>query len=526
VVALEGIGVRFSPQAGAAPGALPKLAPPQQVPHPRGGYDARSERNGKQVSLARHTAYNLAGQILPLALSLLTIPIYLRLVGEARFGVLALLWLFFGYMGLFDLGMGQATARQLSRSDQVTSPEQAQVLWTALLISLGLGMVGALVAEPVGVWYFGHHASVGDELRGELLAALPWAALLVPATTLAGVLTGALQARSAFAEINVIGVLTNALVLLAPLSVAAAIGAGLPGLVAAVVAARLFVLLLLFWRCRRHYLASAPVSVNRHAASGLLSFGGWATISAGVGPLMVVLDRFVIGVQLGAKAVSHYVVPFQLAERTSTLSSALTYALFPRLAGSASESERQQLSMRCLRALAVWTSPLIAIAILLSGPFLAWWISPELAAQSTVVAQVLCLGFWINSLAMVPYTKLLASGRPDVVAKIHLVELLPYLLLLWVALQAWGLVGAAVAFSVRVAIDFLLLSHLADMLMPTLRLLAFPAALLCVMLGVAGFADLAASWRWVLGLGLSVALSTWSLALASTRFPECDVRTS
>ena len=91
------------------------------------------------MTIRRDTGYNLLGQLAPLALSLLTIPLYLRLIGEARFGVLALMWLFFGYMGLFDLGVGQATVRQLSRSDRATPTEAAQVLWTALLMSLGLG---------------------------------------------------------------------------------------------------------------------------------------------------------------------------------------------------------------------------------------------------------------------------------------------------------------------------------------------------------------------------------------------------
>ena len=194
---------------------------------------------------------------------------------------------------------------------------------------------------------------------------------------LAGVLTGALQARSAFAEINVIGTLTGALLVLAPLAVAATVGAELAGLVAAVAAVRMLVLLLLFWRCQRWYRAAAPWSVDRQLAAQLLRFGGWTTVSAVAGPLLVVLDRFLIGAHLGAKAVSHYVIPFQLAERTTMLSSALGYALFPRFAGSTLESDRQRLAMHGLRVLAAWTSPLVAVGLLLSGPFLAWWISPS-----------------------------------------------------------------------------------------------------------------------------------------------------
>lgn len=477
-----------------------------------------AQEHGEQsVSVARHTAYNLAGQILPLALSLLTIPLYLRLVGEARFGILALVWVLFGYLGLFDLGMGQATARQISRSPQASGAARAQVLWTALSISLGLGLLGALVAGPLGASFFKHYSSIEDGLRGELLAALPWAAGLVPLTTLAGVFTGALQARSAFRELNLIGVTANALVLLLPLGMAIASGPQLPGLVAAVVAARLLILVLMFYRCRLHILEGFPISVDREAALQLLRFGGWTTVSACVGPLMVLLDRFAIGIQLGAKAVGYYVIPFQLAERTTLLSSALTYALFPRFAESTNEAHQRRLGLQGLRTIATVMSPLIGAAVLLSGPFLAWWISPELAARSTGVAQLLFFAYWLNSLALVPYTKLLATGRPDLVAKSHVAELVPYLGLLYVGLQTWGLVGAALAFALRVAVDFLLLSHLAGILIPTVRSLVVPGLLLSAILSVASAESLSTPWRWAMGLGLLLTLTAWSVAQAIRR---------
>jgi len=40
------------------------------------------------LSIRRHTAYNLLGALVPLAVALVTIPIHLGLNGEARFGSL------------------------------------------------------------------------------------------------------------------------------------------------------------------------------------------------------------------------------------------------------------------------------------------------------------------------------------------------------------------------------------------------------------------------------------------------------
>jgi O-antigen/teichoic acid export membrane protein len=139
--------------------------------------------------------------------------------------------------------------------------------------------------------------------------------------------------------------------------------------------------------------------------------------------------------------------------------------------------------------------------------------------QSTGVAQVLFLAFWVSSLAMVPYTKLLATGRPDLVAKCHLVQLLPYVALLYGALQAWGLVGASLAFAARVVVDFLLLSHWADLLAPSFRFLVIPGSLLVATLAVASHDCMPSAWRWALGIALSCALAIWSLAQARHRMP-------
>lgn len=436
------------------------------------------------MSIRRNTAYNLLGSVIPLAVSLVTIPLYLELIGEARYGVLAIAWLLLGYFGLFDLGLGRATAQRIAALRDGAPAQRAETFWTALALNVGLGVIGGLLIWPIASYFFAHAFKVEDALRPEIQAAVPWLILAVPMATLSGVLSGALQGRERFRELNLISVSGTVLFQLLPLAAATLWGADLNVLLPAALFSRLFTLLMLFARCRRHIFPDHAPTFARAQAKQLLRFGGWVTVTAFVSPLMVMLDRFIIGAVAGAKAVTHYTVPFQLGERSTIISKALSSALFPRFA-AASPQEEFRLAQKGLRTLLVVMTPLVVAGTLLVEPFLAWWIAPAFAEQSARLGQILLLGFWANGLAIIPYSQLQARGRPDLVAKCHLGEVLPYFGLLYLGLTILGVAGAALAFSARVAVDFALLAGFAGTLRPALRSLWQPMALLASALLIA-----------------------------------------
>ena len=111
-----------------------------------------------------------------------------------------------------------------------------------------------------------------------------------------------------------------------------------------------------------------------------------------------------------------------------------------------------------MRAVAAVVTPLVVVGLLLIEPALAVWLDqPELAVAATPVALALLPGVWSNCLAYVPSPMLQGAGRPDLVAKAHVAELVPYLAALAFALTTFGVVGAAVVWSARTTTDLLLL---------------------------------------------------------------------
>jgi O-antigen/teichoic acid export membrane protein len=188
----------------------------------------------------------------------------------------------------------------------------------------------------------------------------------------------------------------------------------------------------------------------------LFGYGGWVTLTSIISPLLSTFDRVIIGAVAGVGAVTHYTVPFSLASRISILPGSMSSALFPRF--SALDDERRDVLFgTAVRALAVLITPLAVGGMLIMEPFLAWWVGAGFAAKAAPVGEILTIGLWANCLAYLPFGKLQGQGRPDLVAKFHLAELLPYLAVLWLALEWNGAIGAAIAWSLRVWADAALL---------------------------------------------------------------------
>jgi O-antigen/teichoic acid export membrane protein len=464
------------------------------------------------MSVRNNSLFNLLGAIVPIAVSLVTLPIYLATIGEARYGILAVAWLLLGYFGLFDLGLGRATAQRIAAQRDSSADSRATTMWTAVAMNLGFGAIGAMLIWPSAHYYFSSVMRVEDMLRDEMLGAVLWLALAIPLATVLSVLNGAMQGREKFLELNLISASGTILFQVAPLTVALIWGPDLRLILPAALAARLLSLVVLTWRCLRHVSGQKSVRPSRDEATHLLRFGGWVTISSIISPMMVISDRIIIGALMGAKSVALYTVPFQLGTQSTVLAASLSGALFPRMV-SVSQEEKTRLAFSAIRVLVAIVTPTIAIGIVLVEPFFSLWISPDFAAQSAPVAHVLLLGFWINGLAAVPSTMLQAGGRPHLVAKAHLIEIIPYIACLYIGLHFYGLVGAAVAFSSRVYLDFILIAGFGGMLRSPLKALLLPLFILSIAAFIATFLPVFEQAWWLSVFTLFIITSVWLAAL-------------
>src|SRR5262249_21156700 len=132
--------------------------------------------------------------------------------------------------------------------------------------------------------------------------------------------------------------------------------------------------------------------------------------------------------------------------------------------------------------------PLVLGTIALAHPLLDIWLGADFAERSTRVLQCLAVGVFLNGLAQVASALLQGIGRPDVTALLHVVELPVYLVSVWELIHAWGIEGAALAWTARTTLDLILFFVAARWIMPaaaaTVRRLSWALSLAVPVLAI------------------------------------------
>ena len=452
---------------------------------------------------------NLLGPTVRLGVAIVTVPIYLRHVGDARYGVISIGWVLLGYFGFLDLGLSRAATNALAKLREAPQPERARVLLTTLVLNLGLGLTGAFVLFIVGEYLLGRFVSIPDALRPEVAWSFPWLACLLPMSLLSGASIGALESRERFLLANMLQILGISLTQIAPVVVAAGISPSLTVVIPAIAiadAASVIVILTVVHRIE------GPFSFrlfDRSEARALLGYGGWVSVSNVISPILVAADQFLIGSVISVAAVAHYAVPMNLVSRSQIFPAALGRTFFPRMSSSSGD-EARELAVRALSALGFGFAAICAPAIILSPAFFRYWIGADFAIVAAPVAQILFLGAWINGLAFVPFHFMQSQGRPDLTGKLHIAEVVPFLAVLWVLTTTFGINGAAIAWSLRCTVDAFAMFWAAGIPKKSVFSALRPAALL----GVSGVGAHFIGSSLALSVPVAAVVGSVSLALA------------
>jgi O-antigen/teichoic acid export membrane protein len=422
--------------------------------------------------LAKNTMWNLIGQAGPLVVAVVAVPIVLRALGAERFGILTMAWAAVGYFNLFDFGLPRVLTQALSAALEAGDRKQLSTISQAgLLMMLLLGVLGGIVMSALTPWLVHSALKVPAGLRGEASASFYLLAACLPFVVTTSGLRGIIEAHQDFGISAGLRLPYAAFNYIAPL-LTITVSHSLVPIVTLLLVGRVLTWIAHVVICFRRYdYLRASVPLGRAAFAPLVRLGGWMTMSNVISPLMYNIDRFVIGGALSLTAVTYYVTPFELVTKLLLIPGAFIGVLFPAFAAAhvRDSMHANDLFERGLRLMGVIMFPLALVVIAFAPQILRLWVGSEVAAHGSRVAQWLALGIFVNSLAQIPFTVLQASGRPDLTAKLHAVELPVYATALWLFTRRLGVEGVAEAWTLRIVIDATMLFVLVAIRSPEVR---------------------------------------------------------
>jgi len=419
--------------------------------------------------LARNTLWTLSADGASIIIALVSIPILVNYLGTERFGVVALAWSVVGQFGLFDLGLSRALTKLVSEKLGARREQDIPGLfWASLVILLISGSAGALVMALLTPTLVNHLLTVPSFLRLETQNSFYLLAVAFPILVSSAGLRGFLEGCQRFDLISLVRVPISLFSHLGPLLVLP-FSRSLVPVILVLVAGRF-----IGWGLHMLQCVSAMPSLRRNITfqgapiGAMFRFGGWMTVTNVMYPIMVTMDRFFIGALVSIAAVAYYVTPYEVVTKLWIIPSAIVGVLFPAFS-TAFAQDRQRATLlveKGLKCTFLALFPVVLLLIAAGHLGLQLWLGTAFAQESAAVLQWLAFGVFINSLGQIPYWQVQGAGRPDLTAKLHMIELPLYLLTFWFLTRRFGIQGAAVAWTLRVTLGSIAVFILALRLLP------------------------------------------------------------
>lgn len=407
------------------------------------------------TSITKNTIYNLLGYGIPMVLAIVVLPFLIDGLGTERYGVLSLSWMVIGYFSFFDFGIGKSLtkiiAEKIGKDDSNQIPD---FFWLSFFFMLAISLLLVFILlffVPSIVNLF----NISKELYPETLKTFYLLVLSIPLVTTTAGLRGTLEAYQKFGTINIIRTFLGVFTFLGPL-ICLIFTNSLFWIILFLVVIRIVVWLLYLRLCFKvDYSIGENIRLNFKLVKPLFKFSAWITVANVVGPLIINVDRYLIGILISLTAVAYYSTPYDVITKLLLIPNALVIVLFPVF--SASYVKNLDISLKLfnngVKYIFITLYPVVFLIIAFSYHGLLIWLGPEFAKESSLILKLLAIGILFNSIAYIPFNFFQGVGRPNIPAIMNLIELPIYIFIMWVSIEKWGINGAACVWLLRIIID-------------------------------------------------------------------------
>lgn len=403
--------------------------------------------------LIRNTLWNFHSQGWILVLAFLTTPYIVHKLGTSAYGVFSIVSVVIGYFSFLDLGLGQAVIKYVSEYYARKDYDHIRkIIGTALAVYFLMGFIGAAIIACLASILVTSALKIPSNLIEISIFVFYVSALgflVNMPLNVFGVIPMALQRFDITNKISIcIGTLQLSITVFL---------LHLGYFLKQIVLMNLFISLLsitIYVIISRRLLPQIQIipTFSKEMFYKLLKFGGFVTIGRLTAPIGTHLGRFLIGVFHPISLVTYFTVPYTLASKLWLIPRNIVSATFPATSELFGLNQRRmlhELHLRSTKYVMVGIVPITALLIMFPKEILSLWIGSDFATQSAFSLRILAIATLISSSAWTSVAAAQGAGRPDIPAKVQVLQAIINVIFCLLLIPHWGINGAAVAWLIH-----------------------------------------------------------------------------
>ncbi len=366
-------------------------------------------------TLARNALWNVAGTVIPIAVSFIFSPIIVGILGTSKYGLLALLNAALGPLGLAYLNVPQANVKYIAQYCSRGEYDNAsRTIGTTFSFTLLIGSLLCGIILLAASWLAGHAFSIAEEDRALAREIIFWLAVGWPLGSFAGNFSAIPVALQNYRLLTIVNVVFNLLSVAGPILTLYLTNDIISYLQAGLLfqAANACVWVYL----AKHMLPNVSFvpSWSREAFRKLFKYGSWQTVSAAGGFAFLSADKYLLGITVSTASVGFYQIASSVQGYAVGILGRFGDVLFPFF--SVADAERTedrefQFLIRSSWLLSVLSACIAVPVFVFGGDFLSLWMSKQVSAGATPVLRVLLIAGLLNSSANAGISFLMGKGH-------------------------------------------------------------------------------------------------------------------
>jgi O-antigen/teichoic acid export membrane protein len=398
----------------------------------------------------KHGFYNALGGVIRIGLSIIIVPLLIRLIGIEDFGIWTLSSSIIGIATLAEGGLTISTtfflSKDISNNDRDGISETLTLTFTAMLLMSSIAALTVYFGSDFFVSLFPHLPS---EKQLQSLEAVKLGSFFLWAKLLQQHLIGLIQAYEKYGSLNVLGVVQHITINLGLIIVAISGGNVIEMMKWQVLQGFLF--LIVYVIISKKIAGSIRLSLgwNKIKAIAVFKYSSVAWLGSLGGAFFAQGDRLIVGSILDARNLGIYAAITSIASQINTLSALPISPLLPKLTKLLAHKNFEASEIKKILKQGVEINASIAF-FLGSLIFVASERILELALKQTYDVQVnqslkiVSIVYTIYSLNAVGYYTLYALNKTKTCTMIHLCSSVLSISLIALLTKHMGLSGSAI----------------------------------------------------------------------------------